>query len=504
MQSSSFKDVYNEVQNAVVSEEFTVTKEENNLSGVYVFISIDLVNSTIFKTRYTQYWPFVIQTFYDIVTNALGAEFTYRGTSPIKYIGKKEDFENEKMKTGGFKVWKLVGDEVLLYHKIVSVSELLNTIRIMDWVTNYIIELFISKGEVFFEKDSDHLNEFVRIAKRHLAAKTTMWAAYCGKQITLDSPNMYYDSSNYLESTGTYLDFLGPDIDAGFRLCKYAEKNKLIISPELMALLTIQIEANERAELAGEIEENFRIVTYVVLEDIWEKRLYPVFMYCSRKKLKNEDKSLRWRKMFEYDEVETSRLARYIFNDSYFLDNDEYSYKQLDTIYRDLGQYEEISELKKKFQDQIEVLGSIRNTISQENKKFEFHISCLCYDPRKKKIWIDNHKNHGWSFGCIKISMNHDYYQKVRQAYLKKYKIEIDFSSKSEFLSFYSVNRKNGIEEVLGIIFLVSAKPVNGAKSVKDQGWYSIESIKKEATKTKRINEFDDVIGMVEKRIEAG
>lgn len=502
MPRNLFEDVYNQIQDSVYNDSSPIEKMTDDLPGIYVFISIDLVNSTILKTRYTSYWPFVIQSFYEIVTSALGAEFTYRGTSPIRYVGKKEDFENEKMKTGGVKVWKLVGDEVLLYHKIVSVSELLNIIRIMDWVTVNIIDLFVSKGESYFSDNLGYKTEFVRIARQHLAAKTTMWVAQCGKRITLDCPNMYYDASNYMESTSAYLDFLGPDIDAGFRLCKFAEKNKVIISPELIVLLTVQMDATEGTELISEIENNFRIVAYEAMEDIWDERLYPIFMYCSGKKKSGEKEILRWRRMFEYDEKETSKLTKYIFNDALDFAGDEYNYKQLDPIYKALGRSEEITEVKKNFQDQIRSLNKIKNVIVQKNKKFEFHISCVCYEKNSNKIWIDRHKNHGLSFGCIKIAKNHEYFEEVKQGYKNKYKIDISFSDNSEFISFYSVNRKGGKEEVLGIIFLVMASPEIGGSLTQKFGWYSFDAVKKITKRkgVKKINEFDYVIDKVESK----
>ena len=73
----------------------------------------------------------------------------------------------------------------------------------------------------------------------------------------------------------------------------------------------------------------------------------------------------------------------------------------------------------------------------------------------KKKIWIENHKNHGLSFGCIMIDINHDYKKTVVEKYKEKHNIVIDFGSEEQFISFYSVNRKNNTEEILGIILFV-------------------------------------------------
>ena len=60
-------------------------------SGVYLFFSFDLVNSTQFKASHPDDWPVVVTRFYELIT----AELTTRLSSAI--------------------VWKFVGDEVLFF-----------------------------------------------------------------------------------------------------------------------------------------------------------------------------------------------------------------------------------------------------------------------------------------------------------------------------------------------------------------------------------------------------
>lgn len=500
---NSFESTFRKVEDVPKegTKDISYLKEQE---GIYLFISIDLVNSTIFKTRYTKYWPFVIQNFYDIVKATLGTEGMYRDqklSDKISYIGKKEDYGLEKIKTGGFKIWKLVGDEVLVYHKIVSVSELINTIRVMDYVTRNIAELFISgSNDCYSDGERD---EFIRIAKRHLAAKTTMWTAMCGEKITLECPNMFYDSSGYVGTSEIILDFLGPDIDAGFRLCNYAEKNKTIVSPNLVALLSTHMEREQRdqSELKNEIEGAFRIVTYVELEDVWEKRLYPVFLYNSN--VDSTGNLETWKKLFEYDEQQTSRLGKNIFEESQ-LQIQEYSYKKLDKIYRDLGRYEEIEKLKQSFKEQIEELSKGHNLqIPIEAHKFEFHISCVCCDKAGKKIWIHDHMQHGLSFGCVKIDINHDYREIVEKAYKEKYNIVLSLKEDAPLLSFYSVSRHGGKEEILGVILFATGEPIDSQKTQKN-GWYSLEGAKKLGNNSckKKIYEYNFVIEKVEELLK--
>lgn len=465
----------------------------NEYEGAFVFISIDLVNSTIFKTRYREFWPFVIQAFYNIISSALGAEDSYRSTDDVQYIGEKRDFDNEKMKTGGFKVWKLVGDEVLLYHEIVSIKELLNTIRIMNFVTKNIVELFIRKANEAYKSDMRKFKEFKQIAQRNLAAKTTMWAAQCGNEITIDCPNMFYDASNYMDSTDVTFDFLGPDIDAGFRMCKYAEKNKVIISPNLIALLLTQKDSAENSELWLDIKDHFRIVAYVELEDVWEKRYYPIFMYHPMPN-DSEDKIKEWQSLFEYDEKETSNLTEFIFNDSAYFHTEKYCCTQLERIYKELGRSEEINNLIKCFLKQIEYLSGKKNTVQPVHHSFEFHISCACYNPKSRKVKIIKHATHGLSFGCVKVDINHGYWDLVKETYINKFDVEVVHVDENNFLSLYEANRTGNKEEILGFITLAEAKPIKGCSETQEQGWYSLTAIEKMAKNSQKINSFDKAI----------
>lgn len=497
MQTYKFADFAKEVVRHNDREE-RYASDLQKLSGVYMFISIDLVNSTIFKTRYTEYWSFVIQTFYNIVTTALGAEDAYRGLDVVEYVGTKAKFDSEKMKTGGFKVWKLVGDEVLLYHKIVSISEILNTVRIMYYITENIRELFITHGKKFFKGNDEEFENFERVARRQLMAKTTIWCAKCGTEgPSIEYPNIFYDTSNYMNISENCLDFLGPDIDAGFRLCSYAEKNKVIVSPNLVALLSVQKERKEEIELNGEIENCYRIVSYVELEDIWDKRLYPIFLYCPCNMGTTLEKQTKWEKLFEYDEIASSKLSGLIFSDEKFYEDKKYSYHELDRIYGDLGRNIEIKNLKEDFVEQINTLQETKNIVQQWNHRFEFHISCVCYYEKEEKIWIEKHENHGLSFGCKQIDVNNGYIEKIVKFYKEKHNVEITNPNNLEFLTFYSLYRNNKMEEILGVLFLADAKPKTGLTAKQENGWYGLKSIEKISKTHKKIDVFDDVIKMI-------
>jgi hypothetical protein len=68
-------------------------------------------------------------------------------------------------------------------------------------------------------------------------------------------------------------DFLGPEIDAGFRISKFALRRRLVVSAELSCLLF-----RERAAYTG-IEKQLKIVSFQILKGVWTGRHYPIVWY---------------------------------------------------------------------------------------------------------------------------------------------------------------------------------------------------------------------------------
>jgi|ERR1043166_491146 hypothetical protein len=73
---------------------FTTLSGQQPMSGLYIFFSFDLVNSTQYKTANPDDWPVVVMRFYEFVAS----ELTTRLTSAI--------------------LWKHIGDEVLFYKRL--------------------------------------------------------------------------------------------------------------------------------------------------------------------------------------------------------------------------------------------------------------------------------------------------------------------------------------------------------------------------------------------------
>lgn len=449
--------------NSVLSDIIKNLKETNDnkdydksiesKKGIYIFISFDLVNSTLFKSRHMKKWPKFISSFCETVMSQF-AVGRFRESS-------RNVADDEMQRTGGFHLWKLIGDEVLLYHKVVSKEELYKTIlHINDKRTKLIEESINRYAEL---NPQENKEECRHLFYQYFEVKTTVWIGSCAgaaEKVSADYPNLVYDSMTYSNEdtdSNSQLDFLGPDIDEGFRLCAYAEKRQMIVSPKLVYLLLLAYENN--VDNINVFNLNFRIVNYVAMKGVWENRLYPIIMFC------------------QCDLDKKTALD------------------QWKNIYVDIVRKEEMLSMLEVFREQeksLKELTPYTNGLWKKKPKFEFHISCLCYDKKQNKFWIANHPSHGWSFGCTQITQNTNYFEYVSQIYLKKYGLQIQIDDSNHILSFYSVNRDATSEIILGVVILVTEVEEKGQISGIDAQWITYEETKK--LQGNKLVNFDQIV----------
>lgn len=476
------------------NNEYDESKDLN--TGIYMFVSFDLVNSTLFKSRHMKKWPKFISSFYETVMNQF-AVGRFRESS-------RNVADDEMQRTGGFHLWKLIGDEVLLYHKVVSKEELYKAIlHINDKRTKLIEETINRYAELNPKEDKE---ECQHLFYQYFEVKTTVWIGSCAARaeaVSANYPNLVYDSMTYSNEdtdSNSQLDFLGPDIDEGFRLCGYAEKKQMIVSPKLVYLLLLAFEND--VDNINVFNLNFRIVNYVAMKGVWENRLYPIIMFCQCD-LDKKTALDQWKNMFEYDAFETSVL--YVNIEKYgedFLQDSKFSISNLKNIYADIVRKDEMVTMLGIFQEQERALKDFEAPYTNRKKpKFEFHISCLCYDIKQKKYWITNHPNHGWSFGCTQILQNINYYDYVEQIYLKKYGLQIEIDSTNSILSFYSVNRESA-EIILGVVILVTKVEIKEQISEIEDGWFTYEETKQ--LSGNKLANFDEIMDKAQRVITEG
>ena len=245
----------------------TIKKELLESKTLYIFLSIDLTNSTAFKAKAPDLWADVVPEFYKAVKN--------------KYLD--------------LSLWKLVGDEVLLYTPLFNIDLIANLIKQTDRVVKNLIDeiadnIGYKKGKV---------KEGKAIIKNSLGAKGTMWISLCGT----GQRNRVFPSPFSVDVTAPALDFIGRDIDEGFRISKFAVKDRVIISPLLAGVISsfkTQMHSTQTVSEAGSSindirNDNFIITSYQKLKGLWNDRFVPIIMFFG-------DGSEGLNK-FEYDEL---------------------------------------------------------------------------------------------------------------------------------------------------------------------------------------------------------
>lgn len=169
---------------------------------IRLFLSTDLVGSTRYKAalgyREDTPWPDVFKRFF---TNY-----------PILLTGRAAlEFEDEDA-LPPLEVWKVMGDEVIFMAKPSSAEHVVLIIRaLFNAMTDY---------------ERDYFDDLP------LRLKSTAW------QALFPRPNIEIEIPELGERGGVgQIDFIGPDIDLGFRVAKFARPSMVAVSLDLAETL---------------------------------------------------------------------------------------------------------------------------------------------------------------------------------------------------------------------------------------------------------------------------
>jgi len=209
---------------------------------VYLFWSFDLVGSTALKAKSfeTFHWVDVIRDFY------------HQCEALLQRLGVEDA-----------RVWKYIGDEVLFYRRIVQPAQIEDTVRaIFRGLDGYTTELATS-------------TKYAEVVP-YVSIKAFAWLVPVMSYVHAAGANDEFadvagsirGDDQIIEENGR-IDFLGPNIDAGFRLAQFARKKQLVLSGALAAYLV-----ESRAS-----ENNLRIADFAALKGVAGGALYPGIWY---------------------------------------------------------------------------------------------------------------------------------------------------------------------------------------------------------------------------------
>ena len=404
-------------------------------SGVFLFFSFDLSDSTAFKNEHLSLWSIVFTSFYGKVLECLGVE------------NYKTPNSNDDDSICVRRLWKLIGDEVLIYVYITDWAQLYKQITnvgdtlpgMMDQIAGEVEGLVEENG--LSCRGQCHCQNIKEVITSTLGIKVTAWIAECYDNNPINTTN----ASNIIYSPITTtsekrIDFLGRDIDEGFRIAKYAVKNKIIVSP-LLAWL-IWKKSTENKDDQKVIDSNFKITAFIKMKGVWRSRKVPVIMF--HQEFENLINFL------EYDELdlETYSNVKESGFDSFHKDK-RFNIARIDSIFQNVHKKKEAERLYQKLKNTADV--EVMSSKTLVNRQ-EFHIACVIFNEDGRILIHDDH-DRGREFGCIKKIFGNgirNWKTICEEGYREKYGISIKVEECPVPVATYYYERSNA----LGLIIL--------------------------------------------------
>jgi hypothetical protein len=203
-------------------------------SKTIIFMSADIAGSTNFKQLASvddgnTFWLSPFETFF--------REF------PIVLMGQIALAFADLESIPPIGVWKVIGDELVFRAQPNNPEDALR-------ITEAFYRATVKYDADFFERWP-------------LRVRGTCWACdFPGRNIELEIPEMDND-------TAAYVDYLGPDVDAGFRISSYGESGNVIICMNLAEAL---------AKLSDDRGIRFHYTGSAVLKGVFGGRPYPLIL----------------------------------------------------------------------------------------------------------------------------------------------------------------------------------------------------------------------------------
>ena len=381
----------------------------DRFTGLYFFLSLDLVNSTAYKAKNPD-WKFRIRMFYDEAK-----DFWTNHQGPFQPV-----------------VWKYAGDEVLFYSRIGSVAELAQAVV----ASSAAVLRVCSTVEKWSEKSSTRL--FV---------KGTCWCAYAEYQAPAPESeisaggskarNIVFQTPFGADGGQLSLDFLGPEIDAGFRISSASAKKALVVSAEMAGLL------HKRAE--RDLGDRLRVIEYRQLKGVWDGRHYPIVWY--RPEWSPES--------LERDYVYDDRFCHSALDGAYNAAAE--SCKALPSVLTQIADGEWLGRLE--LPNDAEVVPEAAESIALAPTDTEVHAVAICF-TRDDKVLIAKRPTTKqvepgrWEAGCAKLRPGEDFFQAMKRDYRADFSLELDFAPFDPWgvVGTYSFEKRGRV--VPGVIFV--------------------------------------------------
>jgi|GEM_PF-4320945 len=303
---------------------------------ILLFLSLDLQDGTKLK-NVNPLWPQVFDRF-----RSSARQIVTQEQPGAKFVSDKIPYGIQQ----GWNFWKQIGDEVLFFLPIAVLSKEGGDAEgrgDVEFVEEALIH-FRGKSEVatkhlhscdmleiiwgqleFISGELENLSKAIHNCNSHgtqniISLKTTVWISEVmemsaainsdvdggfarGKEVR----NFFFQSKH----NNKQIDFLGPEIDMGFRIAKYAHRQKVAVCTAT-AYCMLRYLNEVKPSLSGNLKK-FRIISYEKLKGVWSGREYPIIWFHHNMESGNVEKDTFY--YFEkFNNVEVPRVIEIIKN----------------------------------------------------------------------------------------------------------------------------------------------------------------------------------------------
>lgn len=452
-------------------------EEQFERRSVEVFFSFDIVNSTAYKTLNFTGWSQVIFALFNKVQQLV-----------VKKMPSAE-------------MWRVLGDEVIFIVPIKEKDDIFIYVSsIFETMNNIVTQL--KKGIFFDELGLCDLERDLMKMQNIISIKASAWIAIIGEKLKkLEQYDNIIEKFKLQEGYGIF-EFLGNDIDIGFRVKENTQDRRFTISYELAYILSRNTD----------YLKNIHIITYKRLKGVWQNRLYPIIWYYDEKYLEG----MSFEDSFYYDERENSELVKLYFENrinpmleqEMYL-NVDYALKKILMDQKLENKFIKIDKIIKESQEEFRHL---------LDPKFLLRLHCVsvCYDRSKKKILIMKRANNRekfpgyWEFGCARGTLENSLVEQIEEEYRKDFGIKIKVQCNENRkdiqpipLVMYEIDSEQGKDKgVITMAEIVEDFNINEFQGSKHSEVRWIEESEIDQFSEKAVDDFKDTLKIVFEKLK--
>ena len=397
----------------------TLEKENKKLTKYKLLLNeVNTKNDS--KQKITAHVDVVLFFSYDIVGST-----KYKALHPGSWAGEiKKAFESIKRRVNSelseAYIWRVLGDEIIFVMKVSGKQ------------MKFSEQAILSDSVAVIYKILQEATDEIEGGTKELSLKAAAWIGIVSDEehyetdtkIPKKYKNLFYKYTVDETRNRKIFEFMGNDIDAGFRIKQFTYSRQLVLSFELAYLIKKFISHGEC--------KNIELIHmgYKPLKGIWYDRPNPIIWYYDK-----SYKKVDFLQSLPYDaETDNSLIKDYGLKHSC-----RYNFKKkelFEKIANDLGLCDKLMIIKQTLKN-VEKSIEINDWLYNEDE-LHLHLAAVCCDFKNKRVFIAKRSTARgkysacWEFGCAKANKSQGYIECIKKEYEDDFGLKIKIMVSSD------------------------------------------------------------------------